>query len=270
MNFFFRRRRSVAATASVAANSNAHPQPTATQKRMTDIFVERVSNAADIATIILGSLAAVAGLVAWLSAKEDAARKDVALSRFQIESKERTAKLEAETTSAQLELARLQNRIKPRQITPRFTESLEGKPSGKVEILFKGDSDEATSFAYSLLGALQTAGWKITAFHAGEEPDTSKPGEGGFMAANGVPSGSDSGVSIATVEIMRGGKVVAGKLGSGGTFGTLGGHLPPDSPMEILCAAFAKDDLIPNVSYGATNDKSPPKGLIRIVIGPRF
>jgi len=145
---FFRKRRQVAMPANAAMPVKTDTANTVTNNRMTDAFVENASEIAETASIILGSLAAIAVVFAWWFSSEDAKRKDVALERYKQESKVEVAnanrlaeEAKRDAAVAQLELAKFKA---PRILTVEqmnaFAREVESAPKGKV-IVVAGSQD---------------------------------------------------------------------------------------------------------------------------------
>jgi hypothetical protein len=161
---------------------------------MTDALVERASSWAETASIVLGSLAAIAVVLAWWFSSKDADRKEAVLERYKEDARvavakadarageaneaagkaneeaakanERAATLEKEAASLKLELAKLKERQQPRVLTPeqkaKFKQFTTSFAKGRIVITaLTGERGEPRTYAGELKALLEEAGYQV-------------------------------------------------------------------------------------------------------------
>lgn len=114
---------------------------------------------ADVATVGLAFLTAVAGAVALLTGREIDRRRTTAETELQ----NRIATSEAAATAARREADNLRERFAPRVLTAvqraTIVERLKGI-TGRVSMIYPADQ-EAQAFAKQLQAAIAAAGWEV-------------------------------------------------------------------------------------------------------------
>jgi len=204
-----------------------------------------VANIALIAGLVIGAIATV--LIVWMgNVKETYLKKDLAeTTERAAKANERAANLENEAAQAKLELERLKKHLAPRKLDRKaFLKELEGKSKAPVQILFLKDDPDSLNFAQDIEQALGAAGWSVVSRDVIPTPD-------GVKTRLDIPTtmsvgGQPTGVTVVTNEEDWEGEIKA--------------------PRDALYRAFSQA-----MGRGAGSvHMTCPRGILRIIIGPRW
>ncbi|MBB5040340.1 hypothetical protein [Prosthecobacter dejongeii] len=225
---------------------------------MSSELVEKMSSIFAVASVIMGALLAFVGAAAWYFADRDSDNKKKALERYQTESKIQIAEanLKAQEAKeraalAELEMVRLQQEIKWRLVGNEFSKALEGRKTGEVQIVYAAEHSESYVFAESIYGEIAKTGWLLREMPKGVSlKDVSRTfmmQEAGLLFSNSI-----SGLAITFASDELPGKI----------------PFVEDTASNALLAAFHASGYKPLI-ISPHEEIRPPKGVIKIVIGPR-
>ena len=215
-------------------------------------------------TLMLVSLglAALAALAIFITSRavivlQDQEVKDNAeiFERYKLETGERISEANARQKEAELKLEQLRKQMGPRQAeVATFLKALEGKPKAPVEIMFPKEDGEAFMLALQFRDLLRSAKWEVA------EP-VPVPGTDIPRLAN-QPSHMAAGAQAIGVAVVV-------RADTQDEFDRVS-DFNADTPMNALRDALAKT-LGGVAGYAAGPDifPAPPKGTVRIVVGPK-
>ncbi len=114
----------------------------------------------------LGALAAIATIGALVFSNRASALKDEALEKFKAEATENTARLEKETASAKLELEKLKERHRPRELTQAHLnnpiwQTLKEFKNTRAQIVASPPTQESELLARGISVCLTSKGWTV-------------------------------------------------------------------------------------------------------------
>lgn len=153
------------------------------------------------------------------------------------------------------ETARLRKQIGPRQIdSDKFMKALEGKPKAPIEIMFPKENGEAFLLALQFRDLLRKAGWQASEPIPVPLNDIPRlANQPSHIAAGGEPIGIGVVVRADTNEEFE-------------QFGSMTANSPAAAIFNAISQTFggaAGHTAGPNVL------NTPPRGTVRIVVGPK-
>lgn len=166
---------------------------------------------------------------------------------------ERAALANERAATAELELEKLKQQARPRQLNGEaFVAALAGKPRAPVEILFPRDDGEAFALSMQIRDLLKMAHWDVSEPTA-LSPEHVAPRLSQYPSAMGA-GGQPTGVSVVTRPVTQ------------DDFAREDGDIP-DTPFKALKYALSRS--LGGVSASESLGEGPPAGTLRVVVGPK-
>lgn len=220
-------------------------------------------NAMVVSLIIAGFFALIAGVSTWAVVKlqrVELAQANAESDRYKIDTAKLIAEANARQKEAEVKLEQLRERMGQRHIKgDRFLKLLDGKPKGRVEILFVRDDGEAFTLGLEIRDWLKRALWDVEEPRPIADRDLAPrlaPNHPSAMAAGGQPQG----VSV----------FLRAESQADFERETEQNPMDPDRPLNTPRKALSNAllDSLGSISGGMSGENGRP-GILRVIIGPK-